>query len=85
MSVGENGAANELSLVKLYMELTGAPEAVARSVFMYVSGEDSPEPKPADSPTELVRVQKGQRAAWRSAIPSSGASRLGRPVNAGAT
>jgi hypothetical protein len=35
----EEGSHRELCLVKLYMELTGATEARARSVFMYIARE----------------------------------------------
>ena len=35
----EEGSRRESCLVKLYMELTGATEARARSVFMYIARE----------------------------------------------
>ena len=40
MNLNENeGSESELSLVKLYMDLTGATESRARSVFMHICGE----------------------------------------------
>jgi hypothetical protein len=36
-----NGSLAELSLVKVYMDLTGAPESRARSVFMHICCEEN--------------------------------------------
>jgi len=38
-----NGELDESSLVKLYMELTGANESSARSVYMFVNKEEDEE------------------------------------------
>ena len=38
-----DGELDEASLVKLYMELTGANEASARSVYIFVNSEESEE------------------------------------------
>lgn len=39
-AAANDGEPNEASLVKLYMELTGANEASARNVYMFVNKEE---------------------------------------------
>lgn len=43
MNAAANDGEDEASLVKLYMELTGANEASARSVYMFVNREENEE------------------------------------------
>lgn len=40
-AVSNDGALDEASLVKLYMDLTGMSEASARSVYMFISGDEA--------------------------------------------
>jgi hypothetical protein len=42
-AAANDGELDETSLVKLYMELTGANEASARSVYMFVNREEDEE------------------------------------------
>jgi hypothetical protein len=42
-AAANDGELDEASLVKLYMELTGANEASARSVYMFVNREEDEE------------------------------------------
>jgi outer membrane protein TolC len=62
---------NEQALVKLYMDLTGANEAAARSVFMHVCppGSNTDGYRPEDVPA-------GQSAEWTAGRPGAPAALL---------
>lgn len=73
-----NGDQEERDLVKLYMDLTGASESGARSVFMYTCGDEerpAPAPKP---PAEPAKSQPG-------AGPASGGASVVALMLAGAS
>jgi hypothetical protein len=61
-AAANDGVLDEASLVKLYMDLTGANEASARSVYMFVNAEKSEEKPPTNGlntwRTELAEAQR---------------------------
>jgi hypothetical protein len=60
MKADEAQAAKERDLVRLYMDLTGASEATARGVLMYVCC-------PPETPGDLV--EKADLSAWEQPGP----------------
>ncbi len=78
MKLGLNGKQlDESSLVKQYMDLTGATEAGARSVFMYVCGANDEEMQIDDGlGMEIVKTDQPVRQ-W---VFADGSSALARPA-----
>jgi len=59
MHNGLNGQVGlESSLIRLYMEITGASESMARSVFMYVCCREEPFPTPPHLTSGYVSLNK---------------------------
>lgn len=71
-AVASNGMVDERSLVRLYMDLTGAKETVARSVFMHVCGareallpvREAGITQLAEEPPSSVVVRESIKAGW---------------------
>jgi hypothetical protein len=63
-STGVNGeVADEASMVKLYMDLTGSTESQARNVFMYVYSDNNEE---MDSAEDVgMEAPTIERSAWQ--------------------
>jgi hypothetical protein len=57
-AAANDGELDEASLVKLYMELTGANESSARSVYMFVNRKEDEEEHKTDG-LEKWRTEKG--------------------------
>jgi len=87
MNKDVNGlAVRELPLIGLYMELTGASESAARSVFIYICGRECGDAgMPEDADPDILRWEEparntfardfGEMSEWLSralAVPSGG-------------
>jgi hypothetical protein len=85
MSVGTNGGPpNESSLVKLYMDLTGAAESTARSVFMYVNSANEANSEMAPAEQSILDLTPRKLRAWRSTPQSDLRRPLDHPLPAAA-
>ncbi|HXU77047.1 MAG TPA: hypothetical protein VN794_10785 [Methylomirabilota bacterium] len=71
-AAASNDMADERSLVRLYMDLTGAQETVARSVFMHVCGaheallpvREAGITQLAEEPPSSVVMRESVKAGW---------------------
>jgi hypothetical protein len=62
----DEGRAAELSLVKVYMDLTGASESRARGVFMHICGDENGVKPVNGNGMNPMGFQPGKRSVMRT-------------------